>query len=109
MAAIRAAADVSVVRLHHAGLPDTCNCADVPPDPQYTCAQQESWGKCGESWMAGYCCRSCFACSADCTKKGGAAAAATTAARRAADWPHASYRAHVVAAQAAALERAAAA
>lgn len=26
------------------------------------CAQQKSWGKCGESWMKGYCCRTCFNC-----------------------------------------------
>jgi len=42
--------------------PDTCDCSDITPTPQYTCAQQASWGKCGESWMKGYCCRSCNAC-----------------------------------------------
>ena len=39
-----------------------CDCSDVPPDSQYTCAQQASWGKCGFSWMKGYCCKSCFGC-----------------------------------------------
>ncbi len=48
---------------------DTCSCADTPPPGQsYTCAQQASWGKCGYSWMKGYCCRSCFACNAGCGK-----------------------------------------
>jgi hypothetical protein len=30
-------------------------CTDTPPDTRYTCAQQASWGKCGEPWMAGKC------------------------------------------------------
>jgi len=42
--------------------PDTCSCSDVAPDTTYTCAQQASWGKCGQSFMKGHCCRSCFAC-----------------------------------------------
>ena len=41
---------------------DTCSCSDVAPDAQYTCAQQASWGKCGEDFMRGLCCRSCHAC-----------------------------------------------
>lgn len=41
-------------------------CTDTPPDPQYTCAQQASWGKCNETWMAGHCCVSCFNCSTTC-------------------------------------------
>ena len=45
-------------------IPDTCGsaCSDKAPDSQYTCAQQAAWGKCTESWMKGYCCRSCFGC-----------------------------------------------
>ncbi len=37
-------------------------CTDTPPDARYTCAQQVSWGKCGESFMQGYCDRSCGRC-----------------------------------------------
>lgn len=43
--------------------PDTCSCSDEAPDDRYTCAQQASWGKCGETWMQGLCCRSCHSCS----------------------------------------------
>lgn len=40
-----------------------CSCSDTPPPPgTYTCAQQAGWGKCGASFMRGYCCRSCHAC-----------------------------------------------
>lgn len=39
-----------------------CWCSDKPPSGGYTCAQQSSWGKCDESWMKGYCCKSCYAC-----------------------------------------------
>lgn len=42
--------------------PDTCHCSDVAPPGGYTCVQQAGWGKCGESWMKGLCCRSCHAC-----------------------------------------------
>jgi len=42
--------------------PDTCDCSDNTPTPSYTCVQQDTWGKCGETWMKGYCCRSCFSC-----------------------------------------------
>jgi len=42
-------------------------CDDVAPDDQSTCAQQTDWGKCGESWMVGYCCATCFECDASCT------------------------------------------
>jgi len=42
--------------------PDTCSCSDVAPSSDYTCAQQAGWGKCGEDYMKGYCCRSCHAC-----------------------------------------------
>ena len=31
----------------------------TPPGSQYSCSQQASWGKCGESWMQGYCNSSC--------------------------------------------------
>lgn len=40
-----------------------CWCSDIPPDDQYSCAQQAGWGKCNESFMKGHCCRSCRACS----------------------------------------------
>ena len=32
----------------------------------YTCSQQREWGKCGEPWMAGYCCRTCHGCDPVC-------------------------------------------
>ena len=38
-------------------------CSDNPPDSSYTCGQQAGWGKCGETWMVGYCCKSCFNCN----------------------------------------------
>ena len=40
------------------------SCEDVQPPSaaQYSCAQQASWGKCGESWMQGYCKKSCGKC-----------------------------------------------
>lgn len=28
------------------------SCSNTPPGGGHTCAQQASWGKCGESWMA---------------------------------------------------------
>lgn len=37
-------------------------CTNIPPDSTYTCAQQAGWGKCGESWMQGYCNQSCGRC-----------------------------------------------
>jgi len=45
-------------------MPDYCTqaCSDIPPSSDYTCAQQAAWGKCGETWMQGYCCYSCHAC-----------------------------------------------
>ena len=42
--------------------PDTCSCSDAAPDDEYTCEEQASWGKCGEAFMVGFCCRSCHAC-----------------------------------------------
>lgn len=39
-------------------------CNDSPPDGNYTCAQQKTWGKCGESWMAGHCQTTCGTCAA---------------------------------------------
>ena len=40
------------------------SCTDVPPPPgQYTCAQQASFGQCQQSWMQGYCYKSCQKCS----------------------------------------------
>ena len=41
-------------------------CTDSAPDPQYTCAQQKSWGKCSESFMKGFCCKTCFDCRVGC-------------------------------------------
>jgi hypothetical protein len=37
-------------------------CADYPPDQTNSCAQQKEWGKCGEPWMQGFCCATCFNC-----------------------------------------------
>ncbi|WP_437504458.1 hypothetical protein [Sorangium sp. So ce1099] len=37
-------------------------CSDTAPSSQYTCAQQASWGKCNESWMQGFCSRTCGRC-----------------------------------------------
>ena len=39
-------------------------CTDNPPaGNSYTCAQQKSWGKCGDPFMRGFCCRTCFGCA----------------------------------------------
>jgi len=43
------------------------SCSDNPPNSQYTCAQQASWNKCGESWMQNYCHKSCGRCTSSCT------------------------------------------
>jgi hypothetical protein len=40
-------------------------CDDVGPD-QNSCEDQQSWGKCSESWMKGYCCKTCWQCDAAC-------------------------------------------
>ena len=44
--------------------PPAPSCQDVPPpgSSPYSCAQQAGWGKCGESWMKGYCNSSCKRC-----------------------------------------------
>lgn len=47
-------------------------CVDQAPDSQNTCAQQKSWGKCTESFMVGFCCKTCFQCDPACGKKGAA-------------------------------------
>ena len=39
--------------------PSGCTNNGPPPGSGYTCAQQKSWGKCGEPWMKGYCCSTC--------------------------------------------------
>ena len=39
-------------------------CQDNPPDSSFTCEQQASWGKCGETWMQGFCDYSCGRCHA---------------------------------------------
>ena len=45
---------------------DQCSCSDHPPPGSYTCAQQASWGKCDQSFMRGFCCRSCHSCQGGC-------------------------------------------
>ena len=100
MESLRHDKDVAVVALPHTGAPDTCACSDVPPPPgQYTCQQQAGWGKCSASFMAGYCCRSCHACSKDCTRLGGLVegGGAPTSQPPAwqPDWPHEAYRQYV--------------
>jgi hypothetical protein len=43
------------------------SCADKPPSSgKSTCAQQKSWGKCGKTWMKGFCCKTCFGCQTGC-------------------------------------------
>jgi hypothetical protein len=37
-------------------------CSDIPPTASSTCAAEKAAGRCSESWMSGYCCRSCFGC-----------------------------------------------
>ncbi len=37
-------------------------CTDIPPDKQFTCQQQAGWKKCNESFMKGFCDRSCGRC-----------------------------------------------
>lgn len=106
MASLRMRADVKAVALPHKGLPNTCGCSDKPPPGGYTCAQQASWGKCGDAWMVGYCCRSCFACSATCAAAHTDEAAATVGAAVAAKsaplqrWTTREYRRAVEAARA---------
>ena len=41
-----------------------CGCSDVPPDDDYTCAEQKDMGRCGRGFMKGHCCKTCFACRA---------------------------------------------
>jgi aryl-phospho-beta-D-glucosidase BglC (GH1 family) len=47
-----------------AATPPAAPCPDTAPDSQYTCAQQASWGKCGEDWLVrgGYCQKACGRC-----------------------------------------------
>ena len=42
--------------------PSTKTCTNNPPSQAHTCEQQAAWGKCGESWMSGYCNKSCGRC-----------------------------------------------
>jgi hypothetical protein len=48
-------------------------CTDEPPDEQYTCADQASWGKCNEEWMLDRCNLSCGRCSVTPPGSGGGA------------------------------------
>ena len=57
----------------------TSPCTDINPDnripPQYTCAQQASWGKCDGApngtnpWMKGMCCKTCHPTDIDACRK----------------------------------------
>ena len=50
------------------------DCADSPPPGSTnTCAEQAGWGKCSESWLSGYCLKSCGKCG---TTTGAAASSA---------------------------------
>jgi hypothetical protein len=110
METLKAHSDVSRIVLPHTGQPDTCACSDTPPDTQYTCQQQASWGKCTESWMANYCCRSCHSCSSTCTSSSlGGAAGAPPAASWQPSWAHDEYRRFVEEGQRTQRKRAAAA
>lgn len=43
-------------------------CSDTPPSgSSYSCAQQAGFGKCGESWMKGFCNKSCNRCPTQCS------------------------------------------
>ena len=54
-------------------------CADVAPPPgQYTCAQQKGYGKCGASWMVGYCLVTCGTCASATSKPAQASAPTAT-------------------------------
>lgn len=49
---------------------DAAACSDTPTPDGYTCAQQQGWGKCDESWMisGNYCAQTCGRCgSTACT------------------------------------------
>ncbi|KAK2078299.1 hypothetical protein QBZ16_004168 [Prototheca wickerhamii] len=47
-----------------AGGPPPPGCSDVPPSPDYTCAQQAAFGKCSAVWMVegDYCAQTCGRC-----------------------------------------------
>lgn len=49
------------------GSPSTSNpssggCVDVAPSAEYTCEQQKAFQKCGETWMVGFCKKTCGTC-----------------------------------------------
>ena len=105
MASLQGYANVSAVTLTHATPPppDTCSdCSDVPSNTRYTCEQQVRWGKCGEPWMQGFCCRSCHGCSSSqCESRRSLLAqsqeqepAASTYGQP--DWSHTAYRDYVM-------------
>ena len=41
-------------------------CADEPPSPEHSCAEQRAWEKCESGFMVGHCCSTCFSCAAGC-------------------------------------------
>ncbi|KAJ3119145.1 hypothetical protein HK098_005749 [Nowakowskiella sp. JEL0407] len=47
------------------------SCTDTPvPGDQYGCSQQAGWGNCNQSWMQGYCAKSCNRCTGTSTGGG---------------------------------------
>ena len=41
-------------------------CCDIqPPSSVYSCEEEKNFGKCGESWMQGYCAFTCGRCASD--------------------------------------------
>ena len=43
-------------------------CPDIPPGQNYSCVQQNNWGKCSEPWMDGYCQVTCGTCTSQSPK-----------------------------------------
>eukprot|EP01025_Chloroclados_australasicus_P023734 TRINITY_DN23992_c0_g1_i5.p1 TRINITY_DN23992_c0_g1~~TRINITY_DN23992_c0_g1_i5.p1 ORF type:complete len:363 (-),score=49.43 TRINITY_DN23992_c0_g1_i5:23-1111(-) len=50
-----------------AGNTSSCGCTDVSPDLDFSCAEQQQWGKCESSWMVEqqFCEVTCGRCSCD--------------------------------------------
>jgi mannan endo-1,4-beta-mannosidase len=53
-------------------------CNDSPPTAQYTCEQQNGWGKCNEPWMKGHCESVCGGCGSSATCSDSTPLAGTT-------------------------------